>query len=288
MPKTSTDAKPNETDIVPAASTAESSIVALRMTNDDMEAFREAVAENLGSTMRPWDLPEVKTPGSGGTTWKILTAAGERKVDEFRAIVVAKQDVREYYDTAYDGESKPPTCASPDRVAGFGKPGGLCAQCPLKELGTKPGAKPGEFTGGSACSERIHMLLMTEFSAMPYFYNAPILSVIRGWRPLFNLVTGIPAPYWRVELNMVLACEKNSGGIETSVCRPVVLREPKQFSPEQLANINALHSAFGGVITRRIEVIQADAPAAAEVPEPTPDLGGAPEVVDVPDEEAVE
>ena len=99
-------------------------------------------------------LERISMPGSGGTSFKRDTAAGQKSVDSLTGVLVINQTARVYFREGEPPGSAPPLCSSRDAVYGVGEPGnGLrekgegCVSCPLSQRGSS------QKGAGSACKE---------------------------------------------------------------------------------------------------------------------------------------
>ena len=173
-------------------------------TDKAAETLQAILMENLGGHASPFDFISISVPAGGAVQWSMPTLEGtDDLVAEIRAVILTTRSVRTYYATAYDGGSAPPTCSSPDKITGYGEPGGDCLSCPMAQF---------DGSGSQPCSERKHVMLLTPDSLLPTFLNLPVTSgkilqrysMILGGKGLMTLgvVTGIS-----------LETTKNSGGI---------------------------------------------------------------------------
>lgn len=117
----------------------------------DPEEFRGVLEDILdGDTLTERDLPRVKVPSGGGTTWEV----GDDAIKALDGILIAVKQIRTYWPADAD-DGAPPTCRSegPDHKAvGIGEPGGKCSECPLAQYGTKE-YPDGRETNAQACTK---------------------------------------------------------------------------------------------------------------------------------------
>jgi hypothetical protein len=207
-------------------------------------AVRDAIEALEGEELSPWDLPELTIPAGGGTTWEINTLDGDVSTKEILAVIVDSQRVRQYYAREFEGGNTPPDCVSADGLTGVGTPGGECVSCPLAAWGSG-----GDRTNSQACSERRHLLLLTEHSAMPFFFNVPP-SGIKALRKYLAALLGAGKKPWAVLTKITLEKAKNGTGIEYS---RAVFHAAGQLAPEQVAIAEEYGRTMKGLLARRIE-----------------------------------
>ena len=148
---------------------------AIQALTDDQAAIMAEVFEEERPSL--FDFDELKIPAGGAQNWAIEDETGEEKTAKtIDGILVATQRVRAYYAEGFSGESKPPDCYSPNASDGIGAPGGTCADCPFSQWGSAVNEK-GEASGGQACSERRHCLILLPDSVLPMFLDVPPTSV---------------------------------------------------------------------------------------------------------------
>lgn len=126
---------------------------------------KEIIDELLGGeALSERDLPKVKIPSGGATTWEVPGPMGLEPAKELRGILVHFKHVRGYWPDE-QATGTPPACHSqgPDHSAiGIGTPGGECKTCPLAQFGSDP--KNGR---GQACSKRELWFLLQEGTYLP-------------------------------------------------------------------------------------------------------------------------
>jgi hypothetical protein len=184
----------------------------------------QVMAENIGAAgIDPSKLDRVKIPAGGGQAWEIPTLDGKGDVaKELNVIIVAKADVRSYYDTKFSGGNEPPSCYSIDCVHGVGNPGGLCDDCAFSKFGTARDDE-GNFTDGQACSQRLMMLCIKGDSTLPFVISAPPSS-LKTIEPYFIRLAGQRLPFWAVVTNLSLQKQKSGSGIIYSQVQPEYVR----------------------------------------------------------------
>jgi hypothetical protein len=131
-------------------------------------ANTELVAE-LAAELNATDVTfaRIVNPGSGGNTFEISGADGEpESVKEFSGVILHAHPMNLYYMEKFNGESKPPNCASMDGVVGEGEPGGGCRKCPLNAYDS------GE-NGAKACKNRYRLFILREGDYLPTVFSVP-------------------------------------------------------------------------------------------------------------------
>ena len=219
---------------------------------DELAAMQELVAEAVRDDVTQFDLPEVKVPAGGGTSWDVPTLEGDQAVKSLRCVILCAQRVRQYYADEFSGENNPPDCASADGCTGQGCPGGDCASCPLAQWGSGT-------NGGQACSERRHMMLLKEDAALPMFLNLPPSS-LKGFKKFRALLLGAMTPLHGVVVELGLTKAKSSTGIEDS---QVTFTAAGKLDPEATAHAAELRDVFAAMLTARMDAPAAPDPAAA-------------------------
>lgn len=196
----------------------------------------EVMAENLGAGgLSPNQLDRVKVPAGGGTTWEIPTLDGRGEaIKELQVIIVAAQDVRAYYATAYDGGNNPPDCYSLDCKFGVGDPGGPCEACPWSQFGTGKDAN-GNPTNAQACSQKKMMLCIREDSTLPFVISAPPGS-LGAVSKYFMRLAGANLPYYGVVTSLTLEKVKSGNGTPYSMVKPEFVRA---LTAEEVPGIKA-------------------------------------------------
>lgn len=136
--------------------------------NHTDEEVAQAIAASIGDTqINERNLPRVKLPSGGSTTWEIPGPFGVEASKELTGILIFfKRNRRLFPSKKMNGA--PPSCFAPDNKFGIGNPGGACATCPMNQWGSASlieGADPG--SKGKACGERELWFLLRESSALP-------------------------------------------------------------------------------------------------------------------------
>lgn len=167
----------------------------------------DLIASNLGSDqVSEFNLPQIKVPAGGGTSWSIPTATGEDETKaEFEGIIAHTLHQRNYW-SSQDPSGDPPDCTSRDMIRGVGDPGGDCATCPMNEF------KSSKNERGKGCKEVWRLFVVRPGEAMPVVVSVPpgSLKAFLKFRLLLKL------PIWQTVTWFGLERTKNADGITYS------------------------------------------------------------------------
>ena len=187
------------------------------VTIDSFLPFKEdaakiqALAEmNLGdiSNISAYELPRIKMPGAGGTTWSLPGLTGDRAEKKLVSIILAWKPIRAYWPGEFAG-NMPPQCSSADAIFGVGDPGGVCEDCPLSKW------KTGKNGRGQACTAKVRMLPLEAGGVLPMILAIPPTS-LKAWRVHGTNMLNASVPYWAVVTEIGLKEDKNQEGIAFS------------------------------------------------------------------------
>jgi hypothetical protein len=139
--------------------------------NRESSEIQEIIRDNLaGQDVGEFDLPRIKIPAGGGTTWEIESPLhGTQSERELQGIVVYHRQTRSFWRDD-DSTGTPPDCSSRDGVVGVGDPGGECRTCPLSQFGSDGGR-------GQACKQQAMWFLLREDSFLPVVLSLPPTSL---------------------------------------------------------------------------------------------------------------
>lgn len=148
--------------------------------NHEPSDLHEILTDVLGGDeLSERDLPRVKVPSGGGTTWEIPVLGGIEPSQTLSGILVYHKQTRAYWKPDAD-TGTPPDCRSqgPDGTAiGIGDPGVPCADCPLSKFGTAIDDK-GQPAPGQACNKKeVWFLLPPGSSFLPIVLALPATSL---------------------------------------------------------------------------------------------------------------
>lgn len=184
------------------------------------------------------DIPRVRIPAGGGTTWELPTGEPAR---ELVGVIVHRQLTRAYWPTGYgEGDTTAPACASPDAVRGYGDPGGDCAACPHAQWGSGR-------NGGQACRLITHLYIRVDGAPVPWLLVLPPSSAAVVRRYIVGLLASRGVPYWRAVTAITLQ-RAQTGAIAYSV---PVLRTVSILEGADAAEADAEHAAVAGMAAAR-------------------------------------
>jgi hypothetical protein len=186
--------------------------VALSHTPQEVQDILKA---NLGGQeLSPFDLPKVKIPGAGGTTWEIPGLDGDKPSKTLEGIVIHFKLIRSYWPGEFKG-SEPPACSSTDNHVGVGDPGGLCETCPFSQFGSD---KTGR---GQACKQLEQWFLLPENALLPLVLALPPKSLGPARKYRLNL-TNAMLQLNQVVTSLTLAKDTNPDGQEYAYAVPAL------------------------------------------------------------------
>lgn len=219
-------------DLIPAGE--QSPYAALQLTPTDLQ---DLITSNLapGESIGVRDLPRVKIPGGGATTWEVPTINGEQATKELRGVLVQVATRRTFWRTEYTGANDPPDCFSPDGLHGIGEPGIECAACPFNQF-------PEENGGPKPCKEIRQLFLLPEGGILPLVVNVTPGSLINARQFFFGLMN---ARLKRTHVEVVLRLTKaqNKGGLDYS--QVTFTLSERQLAPEAREQIDAYAKLLG-------------------------------------------
>ena len=215
--------------------------------------------ENLGNEpLTPAELPRVRMPTSGATSWIVTDALGDQSVPKLEGVILYTARRRAYWPSP-DPTGDPPDCGSFDCVAGHGVPGGDCAACPHNQWGTA--IKPGGVNGrGKACKEGRLILFLPKGGSLPLVLvvSPGSLTVMRGY--LAQLAAG-GCPYYQVTTELGLTPDKNRDGYAYAKLAPRMLG---RLDAESLKAVTAIAESYTAALAA-FQVQNADVTTTVEV-----------------------
>jgi hypothetical protein len=158
-----------------------------------------------GSQLQVSDLPRIKIPAGGSTTW--LVPPDDAPVKDLEGIVVYQHDLRAMFAQQENGgiSNDPPLCTSDDAKVGRGVPGGDCSHCANAMYGSAGAGKKGQ-----ACKSMHRIYLLAQSSVLPLVLTLSPSSLAAWRRYMIALVNG------RHVVSSVVTCislEKVTGGV---------------------------------------------------------------------------
>ena len=202
--------------------------------------IKEVMEENLDSTFSEFDLPKI-TMASGGLTKLVRnTIAGEEVLDTVEVVIIAKKNVRVYYQDE-NALGTAPDCHSDDMVTGIGKrPGDInvcshdCATCPMSQWDS------GKDDVGKACKEKVVLAVLLPGEIIPSVISVPATSA-KNFRVYTMQLTQSQMRFHQVVTEIGVAKSKSAGGKDygklTFTFKGVLADDQKQ-------SVGATRSAF--------------------------------------------
>jgi hypothetical protein len=227
--------------------------------NHDPAELRAILQQNLGTTeLTERNLPRVKVPTGGATTWTIPTPFGVDTSPDLTGVLVYFKRTRAYWPSKkLTGE--PPVCVSGDGIRGVGQPGGACRQCPLNVFGSASQLQGGDADAkGKACKEREVWFLLRTGGFLPVVLSLPSMSLEPAEKYRINLSSG-GVPLEAVETTITLRQETGPEG-------PFAIAEPK-FSAQLTEDDRRRAREYAADLRPQFEA--AAAAMASEQPETT-------------------
>lgn len=209
----------------------------------DIAAITEALASNVGTgNLSEFDLPRIKMPAGGATTWIVPTLDGEASEPFVEGVIVLARDTRAYYakPIAESGGGQPPDCASTDGVTGTGEPGGACIACPLAKYGSAPGGR------GQACKQMKQLFVLRGSQLLPEVLTLPPTS-LRAAKQYMLKLTSQGMPYFTVVTRIGLERTKNAQGIAYSRATFAFVRK---LSPAEIERARQYHEMLKPLVQR--------------------------------------
>lgn len=184
--------------------------------NQEPAEIAEIIRENLGGQeIGEFDLPRVKIPAGGGTTWEIPTLGGTDAAKTLSGVIVHFKLTRAYWpETAQMGG--PPQCRSNDQKTGVGTPGGDCGTCPLAEFGS------GKNDNGQACSAKEIWFLLREVGLLPMVLALPATSLKAAKQYRVGQLGSAGVRLATVKTDITLVPDTNASGERFSRAVPVL------------------------------------------------------------------
>jgi hypothetical protein len=180
-------------------------------------AIADLIENNLGGErLTIKDIPKLKIPAGGSTTW--LVPPDDAPLKEIEGIVIYQHATRALFKQNDDGtiSNDPPLCVAEMGKVGVPAPdsgilGGSCEDCPYSKYGSAGKGKKGQ-----ACKAGQRIYMLTQGSILPFVLQLSPSSLAPWHKYMINLintqqlvnnvvtrislekVTGGPAPYARI------------------------------------------------------------------------------------------
>jgi hypothetical protein len=146
-------------------------------------ATAEAMRFVMESTfdMSAWDLPRIKVPTGGVTTWQWMTPNGPVAAEHISGILIYFKEGRDFWPEVYgqgDAGNVPPSCSSIDGRVGVGNPGGPCNVCPWNQWGSRKTIDPSNpDSQAKACRHTARLFIAQPNQTIPCLVIAPPTSL---------------------------------------------------------------------------------------------------------------
>lgn len=224
--------------------------------NHDPQQVADVIAANLGGQeISPFDLPQLKIPGSGGTTWEVPGLGDTVPAKTISGIVVHFRLTRGYWPGEFKG-SEPPQCSSQDNRVGIGDPGGDCATCPLAQFGSDPKAGRGQ-----ACKQMEQWFLLVEGALLPLVLTLPPTSLQGAKKYRLNLASAM-LRVDQVVTTLILDTDTNPDGQKYAFAVPTL---SGRLDPDEAQRARDYTNMLRPILDR-VPADPAPAPMREEVP----------------------
>ena len=194
------------------------------------------------------DLPRIKAPAAGSTTFELPNGVNTKA---FEAVILHRVVQRAFWVSEFTGEGNQPDCSSSDNIHGVGlygvqdgvpssaNPTGLCKSCPMAQFGSKLDSK-GNAAAGQACRQITRLYLMLPDSLLPVVFNLPPSS----YKNCHQYVAGLAAfgrKYFGAVTKLSAVPAKSEGGITYA---QIQFEEGERLDPESLAKLLSYRAEF--------------------------------------------
>lgn len=180
-------------------------------------------------------------------------------------VIVYSHNANSYWPTGEDyDDNTPPACQSVDGKLGYGKPGGICADCPYNRYGsdTKGTGK------GKACKNQRILYLLRSGDVMPIQLSLSPTSI----RPYTEFVNAAFVSRHRGVCGSVVQIglkKRSNGKDDYSIA---TFKRLYDFTGEELARIRAYANSFTEqiemILAQRIANIETEADSGVEMERP--------------------
>ena len=206
---------------------------------------KELIEANLGQDFNQFDLEHISIPTGGSTVWSVEELGGTTTTPTLEGIIVAHQKCRVYWRDPGTSDEVP-DCSSDDAISGVGDPGGICAECPYAQFGSKGADKKGQ-----ACKLMRRLFLIEKGSYLPAVVSLPPTS-LKAYRAYLVRITNAGMPYWRMVSQITLE-KHTTPAVHARAVFNVARKEdgePAILSPEQGENMRQIGVAIKTAIER--------------------------------------
>lgn len=201
-----------------------------RVMTSSRDEVRDIIRLNLqGSKISSTDIPRIKVPTGGSTTWQVPTLDGETNAKSVEGIVVCYTDRRAFW-PGQEVTGQPPSCRSDDMVRGIGvrkegdDPGPHeCDSCEFAQFGS------GARGRGQACKQVRSVYLMQPDIYLPIALNLPPTS-LKSTRQWFLRLAQYGVRFDSIVTGFKLEKKTNPDGQAYAIVNPYKVRD---LSPEE-------------------------------------------------------
>jgi hypothetical protein len=190
-----------------------------------------APGERLGIA----DLPRVRMPAAGGTTWELPTGEPAKEIE---GVIVHRQLTRAYWAADFDGGASAPDCSSSDAVTGIGTPGGSCATCPNAQFGSASDGR------GQACRLITQLYVSVDGAPLPWVLSLPPSAATATRQYVVSLLAVHGLPYWAVRTAIRLERRQSPQGIMYSV---PVFATVRHLDESERATVERMRPIFAAI-----------------------------------------
>jgi len=220
----------------------------------------EVIRENVGGHgLNSFDLPRVKIPAGGSTTWEIPTLEGPSAARAVDGVIIHWNTRRAYWQDK-NVTGAPPDCSSNDGLIGFGwnsqepdaeskdlqyDPDGraifshVCSACPLggdNAWGSAVDAK-GEPSRGKACKEIRQLFVLMPGELLPIIVSLSPTSISESHKFFMRMASG-GVPFYGAEVSLGLKAASNNGQ-SYAVLSPSVTRRLDEEESDRIKSYRA-------------------------------------------------
>ena len=204
------------------------------------ESIRDLIEGNLGGELlQVKDIPKVKIPLGGSTTW--LVPPDDAPVKEIEGIVIYQHATRAFFVQGEGGaiSNEPPLCVADMGKVGIPAPesgllGGVCDDCPNSKYGSAGAGKKGQ-----ACKAGQRVYMLTQGSILPFLLQLSPSSIAPWHKYMISLINTqqlVSAVVTRIVLEKVVGGPAPYARIIPSAVRTLTVDEQK-FVADYAANI---------------------------------------------------
>lgn len=204
------------------------------------ESIKDLIENNLGGEpLQVKDIPKVKIPLGGSTSW--LVPPDDTPAKEIEGIVVYQHATRALFAQSENGtiSNDPPLCVAEMGKVGIASPesgllGGVCDDCPNSKYGSAGTGKKGQ-----ACKAGQRVYMLSKSSILPFLLQLSPSSIAPWHKYMISLINTqqlVSAVVTRISLEKVTGGPAPYARIIPSVVR-VLTTDEQKFVADYAANI---------------------------------------------------